>query len=160
MYCQPACMNTEFAKRKRNSSKRNKGSIISLSSISSYLFYVSLSILLSFSDYFSLSSFLSLLPFSVRQPSAISCLDKLMYKFPQALHHGWLPYQGQESALQHLKHFIGILSSWRGKRGNKPVGWNSLVKLVKPFTVFDDRPWVSLMCLVLKHHTDLRIITD
>lgn len=101
---------------------------------------------------FSLSSLLPLIPFSVCHPSALSCWDKLMYKFPIAPHHGWLPYQGQESALQHLQHFIGTLSKCRGRRESKPVGYNSLMKLIKPFTVFDDRPWVSLMFLVLNPH--------
>ncbi len=100
-------------------------------------FIVSLS--LAFFPFF--FSFLSLLPsFSLCQPLAVSCLDKLMYKFPLAPHHGWLPYQGQESALQHLQRFIGILSECRGRRGNRPVGWNSLAKLIKLCTVFDDRP--------------------
>lgn len=89
---------------------------------------------------FSLSPFLSLIHFSVCHPSALSCLDKLMYKFPIAPHHGWLSYQGQESALQHLEHFIDTLSECRGRRESKPVGYNSLTKLIKPFTVFDDRP--------------------
>lgn len=49
-------------------------------------------------------------------PSALSCWDKLMHEFPTAPHHGRLPYQGQESALQHLQHFIGALSECRGRR--------------------------------------------
>lgn len=109
-----------------------------LSSFYCVSFFLSLFFSVSF---LCLSSFLSLLPsFSLCQPLAVSCLDKLMYKFPLAPHHGWLPYQGQESALQHLQHFIGILSECRGRQGNRPVGWNSLVKLIKPCTVFDDRP--------------------
>ncbi len=78
---------------------------------------------LSFFFFFLSVSFLfSLVSFFVFPPLAVSCLDKLMYKSPLAPHHGWLPYQGQESALQHLQHFISLLSECRGRRGNKPVG--------------------------------------
>lgn len=48
--------------------------------------------------------------------SALSCWDKLMHEFPTAPHHGRLPYQGQESALQHLQHFISALSKCRGSQ--------------------------------------------
>lgn len=72
-----------------------------------------LSLFLALPLFLSLSFSLCYFSFSLCQPSAVSCLDKLMYKFPLAPHHGWLPYQGQESALQHLQHFIGILSECR-----------------------------------------------
>lgn len=99
-----------------------------------FLYYVSLPLSFFF-------VFLSFLPsFFLCQLSAVNCLDKLTYKFLLAPHHGWLPYQGQESTLQHLQHFIGTLSERRGRRGNMPVGWNLVEKLNKPCTVFDDRP--------------------
>lgn len=49
----------------------------------------------------------------------LSCWDKLMHEFPSAPHHGRLPYQGQESALQHLQHFISALSKCRGRQESK-----------------------------------------
>lgn len=76
-----------------------------------------------------------------------------MHEFPTAPHHGRLPYQGQESALQHLQHFIIALSKCKGRQESEaPRAGIHRCTLLSPPAVFHDRPGVGLVFQLLSPH--------